>query len=181
MAVGFLLATILGAIGGYGAVWLFPPPNQGQSGAVLQTKYISARSLEVLYDFETTQSLIEDMEIMLTTSGNSYLELRFSSPVGLFLDPSFSSAVEFNFTMWFDGVLSSTTEVRAFRDSASGQNEEYTDHISLEHVTDILPAGTYTINVTWYSVHDQSGTSQVYLTLPLFNTTRTLMVQEIHS
>jgi hypothetical protein len=153
------------------------------SGKILQTKKIETRSTASINDADTTKSQMPGMNIQITTSGDSYLTMRFFTQLYLILNPDFKERVDFNVSIEFEGKGVCESMIHYYvRPGPLGNETDLTIPIYLEYTTDSLSAGTYTVKIVWYSIADNTDSyiilvaSQGSLT-PL----RTLIVQEISS
>ncbi|MBD3187225.1 hypothetical protein GF325_10380 [Candidatus Bathyarchaeota archaeon] len=174
----FLAALVLGAAGGYGAVWFFPPSST-VSGSIIKEKKVESRTQDALFDNEMIATLVDDMELNITTKGNSYLKMRFSTPCVVHLASTFDGNSQFNLSLHLDGKLRDDMVIFSYHQSASGYIEEYGLTILLECTTETLAAGTHVVNVTWWSMVDSTGSNQLILSTMTFNSSRLLVVEEI--
>jgi len=151
------------------------------SGKILQTKKIETRSGASLNDADTTKTQMPEMNIQITTSGDSYLTMRFFTQLYLILNNDFKRRVDFNVSIEFEGkgVCESIIHYYCY-EGPLGNEIDLTIPIYLEYTTDSLSAGTYTVKIEWYSINENFD-SYVVLVASQGSLTplRTLIVQEI--
>jgi hypothetical protein len=68
-----------------------------------------------------------------------------------------------------------------YHETATGNAEEGTLGVTLRWVSGTLAAGTHTVQVSWASLFNPTGTNQIYFSTPNHNATRSITVQEIRS
>lgn len=170
-----LLSIVIGAGLGFGLTWLVQP-----SGTVLQTKYLSTQSIGWKNDNDLTNTVVPNTQLNITTSGSSYLAIRFDGSLGYHLDSTFTTTTRFNITLEVNDTVVGMYKASWWR-SAASIGEEGSVGVSMTWVSDTLPAATYIVSVKWASTYDAPGDNQIYFSTANRNTTRTIMVQEFRS
>jgi hypothetical protein len=171
-----ILSILVGAGLGFGLTWLVQP-----SGGVLQTQYLSVKSLAAKSDNDLTNTLVPGMQLDVTTKGFSYITVEFSGSLGYHLDGTFVSVARFNITLEVDGVPVAESKAEWYHQAATGQMEEGSLGVTMAWVSGSLPAAPHSVRVTWISLTDATGLNQVYFSTTNHNTTRSITIQEIRS
>jgi len=175
----FITLILVGAGGYFGLPLLFPNLNEDltDNGIILQTKYYESYTAANIFCNVADYENIPDMELNITTSGNSKLIVAFEGALMLRLSSTFIGETKYNITLDISGVGNRTTCIYSGIDVAQGTDWEIpcNTHISFE--TGILPGGTYTISVYWSSaIAPTAGPSQLFV---LDEYPRSIYVQEI--
>ncbi len=178
---GFMVAIVLGGILGFGLAYVFL--NQPDyTGRILQTKFISKDSSAIIYNTTMTKQGVTDMFLTILTTGDSYLLIRFNSIAFHTMFDFFDGISSFVISLELNGISQRNIILQYAGQSSNGL--QLTDSITLEYVTTKLPANTYSINLTWYSVSncraDPGFPDASSLQLGSTQNSRTLLIQEIH-
>jgi len=178
LAAGILIAIVFGGLLGFGLTYFFLMNN---SGKILQTEQLEVRTQAILVDSDTTPQMIPDMTISINTSGSSYLILRFTTMYIHTIYSGHDGASIYNINLTLNGETIIKGYIGYNTSSILSNTIEFFSSFTLEYTTDVLPAGTYTITVTWESLISGKYTdSQLIFCSSFFNYSRYLIVQEIH-
>ena len=133
------------------------------SGRIIETQKVESMADDEIIQTDTTKTQMEDMNISITTHGESYLAMRFFAYLYLYIyDESDGSNVnarcDFNVTIDFNdktvSVASITYDYVENPVPYSTFQISYTIPIYLEYITDPLSAGTYNIKVMWVCIYN---------------------------
>ena len=159
-------------------------PGLTDQDILLQYQYEEWNSQAYIFDTDLTYQKMEDTEINITISQNSRLFAQFSAIALLSLSPTFTVRSSYNISLVVAGVTNRTYMVLYFDTEPSGgfyRELTYNMHINL--LTEPLPVGTYNIAIYWKSTLDATGTNSLSVAHnpPVFNYTRTMLIQELKS
>jgi hypothetical protein len=185
-----LLAVIISsAIGIFAFPMLYPIvygdvsaiPGVTDDGIVVQSIYREFSTFAQIHDSETSSyNQVPDTRVNITIQENSTINAVFSSlyilGVSNTLGPS--QRVGFNISLGVDGIGSRTTRISYFETGTFSANREFSSTFYLNFVSMPLPAGTYTVSLSWISIADQDGINYFLFNTPLANFTRSLWIQE---
>ncbi len=157
------------------------------SGRVIETQMVVTNSEAIITDANTTKSQIPDMNISITTHGESYLVMRFFTNLYLEITDQKTGTCYFSVSIDFNGESVNRAKVLYYYDEApypGGTSIDiyYTIPIYLEYITEPLSAGTHNIKIMWLSEGISSFTSVRLIAAAssaALNVNRTLIVQEI--
>ncbi|TXT54191.1 MAG: hypothetical protein BAJALOKI2v1_800018 [Promethearchaeota archaeon] len=155
------------------------------SGRLLQTKQVNTNSPAQIFDSYTTKEQMPDMNIQITTAGNSFLWIRFNTEFFLSLSAGFTGRTNYNISISFQGKDVSSARIHAYFEDPGQVQEETrieTIPIYLEYISDTLDAGTYEIKINWYSIWENiDSTTALTASGGSLTPVRTLIVQEFSS
>jgi len=156
------------------------------SGRVLETQTVITDSEAVLTDDNTTETQMEDMNISITTYGESYLAMRFFANFYLEIFDQKEVYCTFDVALDFNGEIVSRSRIlyRYVESPYPGStiiDIYYTIPVYLEHITDPLSAGIHNIKVLWWSGGSTATDVRLIASVPsgALKLNRTLIVQEI--
>ncbi len=183
---GFFIAAIL--CGGV-VIFAFPEileteSSEEQKGNILQRKMIKTNSEAYIENLDIANWIdVPDTKTVITTKGNSFLVLGFSTPYTLQLGSSFSGVTRFNISLEVKGVGNHQGRIGYYRATTLGSYTEMHGTFYLNFETEVLPEGNYSIGVLWISVNENiSANSYVFFSYSAnFNFTRTLSIWEIQA
>ncbi len=182
---GFIIAAILS-----GVVVLFAFPeildsesSEGDKSSILQRKLVTTSSEAYIGDVNTTEWIdVPDMNAIITTTGNSFLVLGFSTPYALQMGSGFTGSLRFNISLEVKGIGGHQGRIGYYSGSAISALTEVHSTFYLNFETDVLPASNYSIGVAWICVYDVPGNNYLYFSYTVnFNFTRILSVWEIQA
>ncbi|NVM35265.1 MAG: hypothetical protein HWN81_06695 [Candidatus Lokiarchaeota archaeon] len=155
------------------------------SGRILETQKVESTVNDDIWDFDTTITQMKNMNISITTHGESYLAMRFFAYLYLYIKDesagvSLLGRCDFNISIYFNDKSVSVASITHHHEQSpvSYDNFEvtYTKPIYLEYITASLYAGTYNIKVMWVCIYNSFENAQ----LATNNVApSTLIVQEI--
>ncbi len=181
---GFFIAAIL--CGGV-VVFAFPEILETESSDedksnILQREIITSSSPAYIGDVNTTDWIdVPDMDAIITTAGNSFLVLSFSTPYALQMGITFIGGTRFNISLGVNGIGNHIGRIGYYSTWVTGFFEIHGTFF-LNFETDVLPASNYSIEVSWVSEQDATGDNTLYFNYPAgFNLTRTLSVWEVQA
>jgi hypothetical protein len=183
--ISVLLSAMVTAAGMYfGLPYIFPNV-QGDQEIVLQEKYLELDSIAYISgDTDVwNYNLIPQTQFQITTHGNSKIAARFSATAFVTVSDDFINHTIFDFLLSVDDIKEQRTSVWYFRQLAETYYIQFTQQVYLELLTEILPAGTYTVSVYWRSRWNPTGTvTQCSLGHSnVANFTRVLVAEELRS
>lgn len=176
LVVGFILCTILGASLGYGMFWLFPP-----SGVVLLTRSVTSKTDASKNDYEMTVTGVPGMAMTVTTAGNSFLKVEFTSGAFFNFDTGYSGWLRFGINLTVDNLIIAQAYVVYFESTALTIPEFASENVDLHLVTGVLSAGNHLVDVKWVSLFNQTGNNMFAFSTGIIPNTRSLIVQEIRA
>ena len=151
---------------------------------VLQYKYDEWNTAAYIWDHDDSSYMkMEDTEINITIEPDSRIYATFSAMALLSLDDSFAVRSSYNISLVVEDVVNRTIMV-IFYDGAPATSyyRETSVNIYINLVTEILPAGTYTVAIYWKSTFNAIGTNSLSVAhAPKYNYTRTMFIQEFKS
>ncbi|MHA1648450.1 MAG: hypothetical protein ACTSVL_12860 [Promethearchaeota archaeon] len=186
----FITLIISGAGMYFGLPYIFPnltadlDANQdlytADDGLLLQSKYLETDGDAYLFDDTLTDMTMPDTAMNITIQENSKLLVSFESVMILHMSSDFSGVTRYNITLEIVGVKNRTTRASFFANPGLGVMVETSEHIHITFQTDSLPAGTYSISVSWKSIYDvTTGSSSLNAAGGAFDYTRSLLAQEL--
>ncbi|MCK4379802.1 MAG: hypothetical protein KAW51_01610 [Candidatus Lokiarchaeota archaeon] len=147
---------------------------------MLQSIYHEANTQAYINDIDTTYEKVPDTEVNITIEENSRILVSFCSVVTLHIGANFDISMNFFIVLDIEGVENRTLRIHFYDNSGTYLAiRELTHSANMVYQTDTLTAGTYTVSVYWKSEFDAIGDSQLILSSPTGNRTRSLLVQEI--
>jgi len=157
------------------------------SGRVIETQMVVTNSEAFITDDNTTSSQMEDMNISITTYGESYLAMRFFANFYLKITDQKEVYCTFDVALDFNGEIVSMSRILYSYQEAPYPGSTvidiyYTIPVYLEHITAPLSAGTHNTKVLWWSGGSTITDVQLIASIPAsgaLNLNRTLIVQEI--
>ena len=112
--VSVFITLLLVGVGGYfGLPILYPNLNADldDEGNILQTKYNESQTYSHISWYDYDYEKMSDMELNITTSGNSKLRVTFECPVILHLNNIYEGATKYNITLDVSGVENRTNSI----------------------------------------------------------------------
>jgi len=128
------------------------------SGRIIETQKVESTAHDEIDETDTTKTLMQNMNISITTYGESYLAMRFFAYLYLYINDdsggfNVNAACEFNVSIDFNEKSVSVAEILYdYVENPSPYDNldiTYTIPIYLEYITAPLSAGTYNIKVMW--------------------------------
>ena len=182
----FITLLLVGVGGYFGLPALFPNLNENlgdylqeedledytktedltDEGILLQTKYFETNVGGTISHDDLVYEKINNLELNITTTGNSKLIVAFEGRFVLQLGSSFDGGTKYNITLDISGVGNRTTSIHYYMGAAYGSIIEISDNVHISFETEILPAGTYSISLLWKSLFIASP---IYSNLYLLN------------
>ncbi|MFW9778505.1 MAG: hypothetical protein ACFFE8_06590 [Candidatus Heimdallarchaeota archaeon] len=190
VAGSVLLAVIISsAIGLFALPLLYPIvyedvstiPGFTDGGIVLQSIYGEFTTTAQILDSDNdTYISVPDTKLNITIQSNSRIVSVYSSLYILGVSGSLSPSqrVGFNVSLGIEGIGKKTTRISYFETSAYPATREFSSTFYLNFVSAPLPAGSYTVALSWISIQDQDGLSYLLFNTPAANFTRSLWIQE---
>ena len=182
---GFIIASILS---GVVILFAFPEILESESSdtdnsSILQRKLVTSSSEAYIGDVNTTDWIdVPDMHAIITTTGNSFLVLGFSTPYALQMGSGYVGSLRFNISLEVTGIGGHQGRIGYYSGSPSTTLTEIHGTFYLTFETDVLPASNYSIGVAWICDYDVAGNNYLYFSYTVnFNFTRTLSVWEIQA
>ncbi|QEE15856.1 hypothetical protein DSAG12_01683 [Promethearchaeum syntrophicum] len=168
LSIGISL-IIMTAISYFMVPYLVPKPADSEeipSGLILQSTTLENSTYIEKSDSDLNETIIPSMETIITTNGNSSLEVTFSASMFLYIHPDLmhGNAFSFNITLEIEGVVNQTIVIfhqRGIDNSSFIFAEFYPYSVYLEAKTSTLEAGSYSINVWWNSNGNANGLNKL--------------------
>ncbi len=178
MTAGILLAIVCGGLLGFAFTYFLLP-----TGNVVQTKSGVWRTSAYIFDDALTSAPVPDTSLNITTRGSTRLVIRFVTQYVHFLDMGHNGISRYQINLTLNGVTLCGGLIEYVTTSALIAWIEICSSFVLEFVTEPLSAGTYTVGVSWNSQYSVGSTNSLleFCAAPLFNYSRSLIIQEILS
>lgn len=158
-------------------------PNQ-TGGILVQSKYMETSSLAQKTDVATLGTYVPDTEMNITIQEDSQIYAVFNSPYVLGVSDSLSNDnVSFRLSLSIRNsdpsiVGSRNARIFYFEEGTYTDAREFSSTVTMNYLSEELPAGVYNIDVTWASLGDRPGTNYLLFSTTDANATRSLFVQE---
>jgi len=181
--IGGILGSIAGSVGIMSLILLFVTPMifPGVGSIVLQSVYHETTSQAYIIDDATSYQEITETGVNITIQQSSRIIATFSGEATLSISSTFMGAVNFRIDLVIKGVGNRSMRIHFYDGTPGGYGSirEYTHNLYNVYQTEALPAGTYSIVVSWKSESDATGINQLLLSTVANLKTRALLVQEI--
>jgi hypothetical protein len=182
MAKGGIAAAFIGAVLvsfalGYFVIPLLEP---APSGVIRQVQSVEANSLASIDSTTATWQTVPGMSLVITTSHPSRLRATFSTPTDITIPTSTSGRVMWNLTLAISGVGSRNGSIGYLTQAVLSDYMQLYESFSIIYLTASVPAGSYSVTVSWVSHSLATQTCNLYLSTPTFNYTRSLVVEELN-
>ncbi|WP_371804273.1 hypothetical protein [Candidatus Lokiarchaeum ossiferum] len=149
-------------------------------GIVVQSRYMESKENAFITDNDLTPTKMPGTEMNFTTQGSTKLAVSFEATILFHMSSDFSISTKYNMTLSINGVQNKSTRLSYYSSSPLGDTTEFVENVHIEFESGTLPAGTYTINVYWYSLLDASfGTTQLVAATSSYQYPRSIYVQEL--
>jgi len=169
-AVGTILASvfitlIISGTGMYfGLPIVYPNITNNETlnnEVVIQTKYQESNSTILIWDDDLTPSVIDGMEMNITTHGNKKLSVSFDTQIELTLADTFDMEAMYNITLQIEGVKQESVRILEYHMNPIDGEMRKSLYVQISFDTGILPTGTYDISVLWCSQIDTDHLSRL--------------------
>jgi hypothetical protein len=158
-----------------------PIPGYTDEGIVLQSLYREfSTTAQILDDDNDSYIPVPDTELNITVQANSRITAVFSSLYILGISDSLapSKRVGFNISLGVEGIGNKITRISYFETSSYSAIREFSSTFYLNYVSTPLPAGTYTVSLSWISIEEYPSFNYLLFNTPNANFTRSLWIQE---
>ena len=177
----FLSVIIIGAGTYFGLPFLFPSlktPDE-DTNILLQMKYQEFYAYALIWDYNTTETMMNQTEMSITTNGNSYLVIEFSTLLKTQYSLTSGGFCRYRIAIVVDGVGNQTIFLQKVNYGAATIHLDETIPFSLQYKTPILSTGTYNVSIVWYSDVNIGGNSYLATNYPpAYNFSRSISVWE---
>ncbi len=128
---------------------------------VIQTKYQESNSTIVIFSNNLDPSVMPDMEMNITTQGNTKLSVSFDAQIELTLVDGFDFEAMYNITLQIEGVKQETVRILEYHENPIDGEMRKSLYVQISFETGNLLAGTYDISVLWSSQFDTTSLSRL--------------------
>ncbi len=182
MAKGGIAAAFVGAVLVSFALGLFVIPllEPAPAGITRQIQSVESNSSAYIDSNTVTWQSIPDMSLVITTTHPSRLRATFSSPADITLPTSMSGRAEWYILLSISGVGSRNASIGYLSQAALSDYIQLYESFSMDYLTASVPAGSYSVTVSWVSHSLATQVCYLELSDTTFNFTRSLIVEELN-